>query len=202
MSTGSGDTRSICLAPVDNVQDLADAIDFGKATRAGSRIDVVVSKEYMVSVPRLSAEPAVAARPARRREAEPEVPANADAVTKSLIELKSSDMFRRKQALERLARNRPNDRLKDVVEAVLPLLDSDEQNDVKSAAQVLAVWQSPEALAKLIERVSDNRVFVRWDIIKALGKYDETKAAEALHSKAEGRWPSSRRGIKDDGPGG
>jgi len=180
MSTASGDTRSICLAPVDNVQGLADAIDFGKATRAGSRIDVVVSKEYIASTPRLPAEPAVAARPARRREAEPQVPANADAVTKSLIELKSSDMFRRKQALERLARNRPNDRLKDVIEAVLPLLDSDEQNDVKSAAQVLAVWQSPEALAKLIERASDNRVFVRWDIIKALGKYDETKAAEAL----------------------
>ena len=65
MSTGSGDRRSICLAPVEDVKRLAESIDFGKASRNGSRIDVVVSREYIASVPRLPARPSRQSRPAR-----------------------------------------------------------------------------------------------------------------------------------------
>ena len=35
-------------------------------------------------------------------------------------------------------------------------------------------------MAKLIDIVGDSRVFLRWDVIKSLGKYDDVKAAEAL----------------------
>ena len=61
MSTGSGDRRSMCIAPVDDVQRLSESIDFGKASRSGSRIDVAVAKEYIASVPRITIQPA--ARP-------------------------------------------------------------------------------------------------------------------------------------------
>ena len=180
ISSGSGDNRSICLAPVDDVKGLSDGIDFGTATRQGSRIDVVVSAGFIASAPRLPAQPAMAARSQPPREKEPDIPANADPVTKSLIQLTSSNNFQKNEALERLARITPNDRLKEVLEKCLPLLEHDDQDLVKHAARVLAVWQSPEAMAKLIERASDNRVFVRWDIIKALAKYDDPKAVEVL----------------------
>ena len=110
----------------------------------GSRIDVVVSKEYIASVPRLPAEPPVAARQPSAREESPRFPPNADAVTKSLIQLNSADTAGRRQALRAAARIRPNDRLKEVLEAIFPLLDHDDQDLVKHVVRVLAVWQSPE----------------------------------------------------------
>jgi hypothetical protein len=180
ISTGSGDAWSICLAPVDDVKHLAESIDFGRASVRGSRIEVVVANEYIASVPRLPADPSVAARRQNARDDEPQVPANADAITKSLIQLKSSDLGRKKDALNRLSRIRPSARLKDVHEDILPLLEHDDEDLVKHVVRVLAVWQSPDAMAKLIDMVSDNRVFLRRDVINALGKYDDRKAAEAL----------------------
>jgi HEAT repeat protein len=188
MSTGSGAGRTMCIAPVDDVKGLAERIDFGKASLKGSRIDVAVSGTYIASVPRLPAEPSVAARRPSPREKDPEIPAEADPITKSLIQLKSTDIFRKKDALQRLTRVKPTNKQKEVLEAILPLLDHDDEDLVKHAVRVLAVWQSPEALAKLSELVNDSRVFLRWEIIKALGKYDEPKAAEALIER-----------LKDDG---
>jgi hypothetical protein len=172
--------RSICLISVDDVKRLAESIDFGKASRKGNRIDIVVGKEFIASVPRLAAEQAVAARPPNPRDDEPKVPANADAVTKALARLQSSDIHRKKDALSQLARVRPSDRVKEVHDAVLPLLEHEDEDVIKHAVRVVAVWQSPEAMAKLIDLVSDSRVFLRWDVIKSLGKYDDVKAAEAL----------------------
>ena len=93
MSTGSGDRRTMCIAPVDDVKGLAARIDFGKASLKGSRIEVAVSGAYIASVPRLPAEPSVAARQPSPREREPEIPADADPITKSLIQLKSTGQF-------------------------------------------------------------------------------------------------------------
>ncbi len=182
MSAGSGGERSICLISVEDVKRLAESIDFGKASRNGSRIDVVVSREYIASVPRLPApaQPSIAARPHNPRDDEPKVPANADALTKALAQLQSADVGRKKDALNQLRQTRPTARLKEVNDAVLPLLEHDDEDLIKHAVRVLAVWQSPEAMAKLIDMVADSRVFLRWDVIKSLGKYDDVKAAEAL----------------------
>jgi hypothetical protein len=180
MSVGSGDHRTMCIAPVDDVKGLAAHIDFGTVSVKGSRIEVAVSGNYIAAVPRLPAQPPIAAHQPNPREREPEIPAGADALTKSLIQLSSQDLGRKKDALQRLARTRPTTRQKEVIDAILPLLEHDDEDLVKHAVRVLAVWQSPEAMAKLIDLVNDSRVFLRWDIIKSLGKYDDLKAAEAL----------------------
>jgi HEAT repeats len=186
MSMGSGDARSICLAPVDDVKRLAESIDFGKASFRGSRVEVVVAKEYVASVPRLAAElrlaaePPITARPHNRRDDEPQIPANADAVTKCLIQLQSADNHRMKDALNRLSHIRPTARMQEVHAAIAPLLEHEDVDLIRHAVQVLAVWQSPEAMAKLIDMVNDSRVFLRWDVIKSLGKYDDETAAKAL----------------------
>ncbi len=187
MSSGSGGDRSICLISVEDVKRLAESIDFGKASRNGSRIDVVVSREYIASVPRLpaTAQPSIAARPHNPRDDEPKVPANADSLTKALAQLQSSEVGRKKDALNQIRQSRPTARLKEVHDAVLPLLEHDDEDLIKHAVRVLAVWQSPAAMAKLIDMVSDSRVFLRWDVIKSLGKYDDVKAAEALIDRLE-----------------
>jgi hypothetical protein len=200
MSTGSGDQRTMCIAPVDDVRALAERIDFGKASLKGSRIDVAVSSAYIARAPRLAAEPSVAARQPNPREKEPEIPANADPLTKSLIQLKSTDIFRKKDALQRLTRVKPTNKQKEVLDAILPLLDHDDEDLVKHAVRLLAVWRSPEGLAKLSDLVNDSRVFLRWEVIKALGKYDEPKAAESLIGRLKDDGHLAEEALRSIGP--
>ena len=136
----------------------------------------------------------------RPREQEPQVPANADAVTRSLIELKSADLGRKKGALARLEHTRANARSKDVLTDVLPLLEHDDEDLVKHAIRVVGVWQSPEAMAKLIDLVNDSRVFLRWDVIKSLGKYDDASAAQALIQRIKEDGHLVEESLKSMGP--
>jgi hypothetical protein len=117
---------------------------------------------------------------ARSQAPDPEVPLGADPITRSLIELKSSDKGKRKQAVERLQRTTPDGRVDQVVAALVPLLEDDDGFFVSDVVKTLAVWRSPEAMAALIGRLRENRHFVRSDAIKALGKYREPRAAEAI----------------------
>src|SRR5262249_26793024 len=71
---------------------------------------------------------------------------------------------------------------------------------VKHAVRVLSVWQSPEAMARLIDLVNDSRVFLRWDIIKSLGKYDDAKAAEALIQRLKDDGHLAEEALKSIGP--
>ncbi len=155
---------------------LARRIDFGRATIRGNRIEVQLDSAWVARVPRKSPPRSVA----QNRQDEPKVPAGADAITRSLIELKSRDDGKRSQALKRLQRSATDGRVNQVVAAVSPLLDDDNEFLAKDAVNVLGVWKSPEAMEALIGRMRDNRHFVRSDAIKALGKYNDPRAAEAI----------------------
>ncbi len=97
-----------------------------------------------------------------------------------MIELKSSDFFKRKQAIERLGRSTPDGRVDQVVGTLAPLLEDDNVFLATESAKALGSWRSPEAMTALIGRMQDNRHFVRSESIKALGKYREPRAAEAI----------------------
>src|SRR5262249_43156922 len=47
---------------------------------------------------------------------------------------------------------------------------------------------------------SDSRVFLRWEIIKALGKYDDPKAAEALVQRLKDDGHQAEEALKSMGP--
>jgi hypothetical protein len=178
------DRFATVVAPVNDIQGLASRIDFGTVTVKDYRIEIQVDARWAANVPRKPAQPQpgslAAPPPSRPRSEEPEIPAGADAITRSLIELKSSDQGKRKQAVERLQRSVPDGRVDQVVEALIPLLEDDDGFLASDVAKALAVWRSPEAMAALIGRLRDNRHFVRSEAIKALGKYLELRAAEAV----------------------
>jgi HEAT repeat protein len=170
----------LVLAPIDDIRALAAKIDFGKATVLGNVISVELSRDYVASVPQLPAEPKVAVVEPGRRDPEPEIPADANLVTNSLVQLKSADTGRKKQAVQRLERTTPGDRRDEVVAALLPLLDHDDGFLVNDVVKTLAVWRSPSAVPALIARLSDNRFFVRKEAIKTLGKYIDARVCEPI----------------------
>ena len=151
-SVSHNNTSVLMLAPVDDIPGLASRIDFGKATVNGNRIAVQVSPEYVASVPQPPAEqPGQAVHPGRTSgDREPEIPPDADAVTKSLIQLSSTETHTKKDGLNRLMRTPPDDRLAEVVQAVIPLLDDDDGWLVGDAIKVLVIWKSPDAVPALI----------------------------------------------------
>ena len=201
---GSNDRMSIVMAPVNDAQGLISRIDFGTVTLKGDRIDVRLDPRYVAKVPRLPEEPNPVtrntSRESRPRQPDAEIPVGADPITRSLIELKSSEPHKRKQALDRLQRSTPDGRVDQVVQSVIPMLDDDDQFLVNDAIKVLAIWRSPEALPALIARTRDNRHFVRGDAIKALGKYQDRQAAEAIVAVFKEDGFAVEAALKEMGP--
>ena len=119
LSIGNSSRSKIVLAPVEDIRLRRE-----HRLRPGRRqkqIEVTVSPDYIAKVPRLPAEQRLAAgNPGGSKpEPEPEIPAGADAVTKSLIELKSPNKGKRKDAIQRLERTAP-DGANEVVPALCP----------------------------------------------------------------------------------
>jgi hypothetical protein len=202
--TRINDRTTLILAPVNDPQALASRIDIGTATVNGGQIELQLSPDFIASAPRLPAEPAsapsVAARDSRPAVPDPEVPAGADLVTKSLIQLKSADRGKQKDAIHRLERANPDGRVDQVVRALLPLLDEDDDFLVIDTIKALAVWRSPEVMPALIQRSRDNRHFVRSEAIKALGKFQDPKAVEAVVDQLKNDGFAAEAALKDMGP--
>lgn len=178
---GSKTSAMFAFWPVANPRALSQRIDFGTSAVEETTVRVHVSPNFVTSVPRLpspqvaSAGPSFAAKPP-----EPDIPEGADAVTKSLLELGSSDLQKRQQALERLARTGPNDRRDEVVAAILPLLDHDNQWLVTNALKALGRWWNEKAIEPIIARLKDDRFIVRDEACAALAKIKDPRGAVAL----------------------
>ena len=197
-----GKESALVVAPVDNIAALAGRIDFSRVVVKGDRIEVEVSADYIASVPRLPVPtPGGQGHPGSPGHSrEPEFPAGADAVTKSLIQLKSPDINQKKEGLRRLERTPPDERLAEVVAALLPLLEDDDGFLVNDTIKVLGVWKSPEAVPALIKRTSDNRFNVRGEAIKALGKTKDSRAVEPLISRLKEDRHDAVQALKAIGP--
>ncbi len=94
---GDNNMMMLLMAPINDRQGLVPRIDFGTVALKGDQLTIQLDSRYIASVPRLPAEPTageqpqVAARTSPDRPVDPEVPVGADPITKSLIELKSSE---------------------------------------------------------------------------------------------------------------
>ncbi|MGO9466839.1 MAG: HEAT repeat domain-containing protein [Isosphaeraceae bacterium] len=156
------------------------------------------SPEFVADGPGLPHEPSVATR--RPDGTSPEFPADADPITRSLIQLKMADIGQKKDAIHRLERTTPDSRLGEVVAALLPLLNSDDGFLVHDVIKALTVWRSPDVLPALIERARDNRFFVRKEAVKALGKFQDARAVEAIIGQFEEDGFEAEAALKEIGP--
>jgi hypothetical protein len=196
MSIAGDNKLSLFMAPINDASALANSIDFGTATLNGTRIDVELKPDFIASVPRLPPEPAVTRAPSPK----PEFPPDADAVTKSLAQLKSPDLGHRKEALNRLARTAPDQRIAEVVALVVPMLNDDDGFLVNDAIQALVTWKSPDAVMPLVDRVRDNRFFVRKQAIKALGKFKDPRSVEPILAQINEDGFEVEEALKEIGP--
>jgi HEAT repeats len=197
-----GNTAVLTLAPVDDIPGFASRIDFGTTAVSGNQIKVQISPAYVASVARLPAEPSAAAGDTGRpgRASEPEFPPDADAATRSLIQLKWPETRTKKDGLNRLMRTTPDERLAEVVQAVLPLLDDDDGWLVGDAIKVLVIWKSPDAVPALIKLTTDNRFTVRHEAIKALGKIKDPRGAEPVILRIQEDGFQAEDALKEMGP--
>jgi predicted Zn finger-like uncharacterized protein len=180
----------LLLAPVDDIETLAESIDFGEATVERNRIEVEVSAAYVAKLSRVPASrpPTANRRALPRPRTEPEFPADADEVDKALVELKSHELNKRKDGVRRLLRWLPDERLPQVVAALVPLLEMDDDFFVADVIKALAIWKSPDAVPALIAHTGDHRGFVRHEAIKALAKIKDERGVEPIVAR-----------IKEDG---
>jgi predicted Zn finger-like uncharacterized protein len=133
--------------------------------------------------------PRTANRPGPPRpRSEPEFPADADEVDKALIELKSHELNKLRSGVRRLLHWLPDERLPQVVAALVPLLEMDDNFFVSDVEKALAIWKSPDAVPALIARTSDHRGFVRHEAIKALARIKDERGVEPIAAR-----------IKEDG---
>jgi hypothetical protein len=198
----SGGNKALIVAPIDDPKSLASRIRFGKATLlADTKIRIDISPQFLANASKVGKRPAQATN-SQPPSAKPaiSIPADADPVTKSLLQLKSSDMGQKKEAVHRLERTAPDKRLHEVVTALLPLLNDDDGFLVNDVIKTLMVWRSPAVLPALIQRTNDNRFFVRKEAIKALGKFPDARAVEAIipHIREDGF--EAEAALKEIGP--
>lgn len=207
-----GNRSALGLTPVDDIQGFAHRIDFGTVSVSGNLLYVTLSPNFVASAPRLAAEsqqtsdsnsepPTADISPGPPPGVrEPEIPGDADAVEKSLIQLKADATHTKKDGLNRLMRTQPDERLAEVVQAILPLLDHDDGFLVSDAIKVLVIWNSPDVVPAIIKRTTDNRFGVRHEAIKALGKIKDPRGVEPIVQRLKEDGFAASDALKELGP--
>ena len=211
-----GDVFQYSVWPVRDPQAFADQITFGKVTElTGRRIvlvaDPVSAEEIAAIKPREAPKPIARvpeaarvetkAEPEAERPVEPQPPAGADAITRALFGLKSSNNDKQKQAVQQLARMTPrNERRDEVQEGLRPLLDHHDTFLVHDVIKTMASWLTPETVPALIPKTTDHRFDVRWLALETLGKLRDPRAAEAIAARLKDDGIKSEPALRELGP--
>ncbi len=187
---------AFALWPVADPVAFAKRIDFGNGKFQGRRLQVQLSQQYLATVPRIALDLAQAPNPGNGGANDPQIPENADAVAKSLLQISSRDTGKKKEGLSRLERTKPDQRLDEVVEAIVPLLDLDDGFLVSDAIKTLAVWHNENATMKIIDKLIDTRFNVRIEAFKALGKIKDPRSVDPIVAALKENWPHADDALK------
>ena len=132
-SCRTGDRMVIVLAPVSDINALAQKIDFGEVRGVEGRLVKVIA--HKMEGP----------------------PANADTVAKFLHYYKSSSTRRRADAVRHVKEARPDERRPQVAEALKTLLADPDESVRHAAIEALGVWGGKENVEALL-RLSMNPI--------------------------------------------
>jgi HEAT repeat protein len=161
-STGSNGVLVLVAGPIPEPDKLAAKLTFGR---------VVHPARGVINV----------AADAERIPKEPELPAGADAITRSLAELHLHDQHTRRQAIQRLARQRVDPkRQAEVARALEGKLPERDVFTRKEAIKALAIWGDSESVPALMTMLGHDDVFTRHEAIQALARIRDERAIEPI----------------------
>ncbi len=202
--SGPPGASSFRIWPVADARNFTNQINFGQASLNGRQITVQANVSPSdVAAFKTQQEEARSKKVADARANEdPKAPAGADAITKALFLLKSSDGFRHREGLTKLARVRPDEsRTAEVVQAVEPFATGTDHFSAIEGVKALANWKNDEAVKILIHIIeSSDDGFVRTEAEKQLGRLQEVAGAEAIASRITDDWPESLSALRALGP--
>lgn len=158
-SAVDGNRMTMILTPVHDPKAFAARIDFAQVRSVDGRIVTIIAQK--VDGP----------------------PVNADAVTKSLFRLKSSNSRRRGEAARKLIETLPDERRAQVVSALEPLVRDADQNTRTTAIEALGIWGTRDTVPILLKAMQEKET--RGPAIKALGRLKDPRAVEPIADRLE-----------------
>jgi predicted Zn finger-like uncharacterized protein len=173
MSKGEGgSTLRVTIAPISDVRELAAKIDFGKVTKidASQSLFVVVADPSKLPTP-LPPEASDSSDPNYYR--------------RSLEDLSSRDLSRRRSVAMRLMNEEPKELRTEIARAFVALLKDPDALIRRLAAAALPTWgTADQAVPPLIEALGDSDQGVVDCAIQALGKLKDLRAVGPICEKA------------------
>jgi hypothetical protein len=104
-----------------------------------------------------------------------------DADFKQLLEdIKSTDGFRRRIALDKLAKAEAKGHGDEVLKAVEPMFGDSDGGIRSSAAKAAATWAPKECVPVLLKLLKDDSPFVRWVVLDVFGQLKDERTFEAV----------------------
>jgi HEAT repeat protein len=188
-TTGSGDSLTVHLAPVSDVQSLADKIDFGEVKQvdaARRTIDV-------------RADPAKLPKPLKPEVNDPQDPAF---YARNLEDLSSWDKARRHAAVVHLRDAPPaRDRSRIAAALVVRLKDDSDRAVRTEAAAALATWGTADTVPALVAALKDADPFVKRKAMETVAKRKDPSAAGPLAACLKTERHHAAECLKRYGPG-
>ena len=99
----------------------------------------------------------------------------------AIADLTQGDAFKKRQAADWLARSEPLPEWRtDVLKGIEPLLSDTDLFGRMSGTRALAKWADASSVPSLIRLLEDDNFVVRGESMKALGRFPNAQAAEAI----------------------
>jgi HEAT repeats/PBS lyase HEAT-like repeat len=169
-STASADTLTIHMAPVGDIQAVADKIDFGTVHGVDGAARIVRVKADATKLP-APLPPAVTN------------PRDGRFYQRNLEDLDSWDAGRRRESATRLRDAPPaTGTVRASIAAALRrrLKEDADSHTRAAAAAALATWTEPENAQALVAALKDSDLVVRRQVLEALGKLKDPSTAPAV----------------------
>jgi S1-C subfamily serine protease len=101
-------------------------------------------------------------------------------LNQALEDIKATDAFRRRAALDKLARAEPKGHSAEMLKALEPMFGDSDFGIRASAAKTAAAWGQKESVPALLKLLKDDSLFVRWVVLEAFGQIKDERTVDAV----------------------
>jgi LSD1 subclass zinc finger protein len=128
-------------------------------------------------------------------------PLTEEELKQALDEIKSTDGFRRRAALDKLAKAEAKGHSDEVLKALEPMFGDSDTGIRTLAAKAAAGWAPKECVPALIKLLQDDWPFVRFAVLEAFGKLKDERTFEAVAECVPKDGGKAGEALRSIGPG-